>query len=103
MFERRHDDLLKLQRYARTVNIDKRGKKKEDEGGTILIGSESDPADEKTLKRFIHISNRTTVEELEQGLSPRSNQLHRGILIRKEKPDAGPATARLHPFTHQQV
>ena len=58
-FERRHDDLLKLQRYAHTVNIDSRSKKhlkiedSEEKEGAILIGRDDDPAEEKTLKRFI--------------------------------------------------
>ena len=64
LFERRHDDLLKLQRYARTIEIDKQSKNKEEQGSTILIGIEDDPADERTLKRFIEISNRKTAEEL---------------------------------------
>ena len=71
LFERRHDDLLKLQRYARTVNIDKqnknRGKSEElyEAQGAILIGREDDSADEKTLKRFIKISIRKSADELE--------------------------------------
>ena len=74
-FERRHHDLLKLQRYAHTINE----KEKEEEGSSLLLGREDDPAEEETLQRFIQNINHRSPEELEQDLSPRSRKLHRGI------------------------
>ena len=43
LFERRHHDLLKLQKYARTVNIDDSENSENKEEGSILLGREDDP------------------------------------------------------------
>ena len=78
---RRHDDLLKLQRYARTVNIDSSS-----EEGSILIGMKEDQTEKITLQRFISNTNLKKLnEELEHGLSPRSRKLYRGIFTQKIK------------------
>ena len=45
LFERRHNDLLKLQKYARTVNIDdsEKSENPNKEEGSILLGRDDDP------------------------------------------------------------
>ena len=45
LFERRHHDLLKLQKYARNVNIDdsENSESQDKEEGSILLGREDDP------------------------------------------------------------
>ena len=47
LFERRHNDLLKLQKYARTVNIDDSENSENPDKGerSILLGQEDDPSE----------------------------------------------------------
>ena len=50
-----------------------------------MLGNENDPAEEKTLRNFIEISNQRSAQELEFDLSPRSRKLHRGIFSKKRE------------------
>ena len=83
-FERRHHDLLKLQKFGHTIELKSKKKEKED-GGSLLLGTEDDPTEEKTLQRFLQNIDNRSLFESEENLSPRTKRLHKSIFPKKQE------------------